>query len=1070
MSILRASLNNPVASNMLMVLILGGGLVASMVIPREVFPEFELDRISVSVPYPGASPEDIERSICQKVEDYLTGLEGVKEITSTSREGLGTVVLELYTDADVGRVLDDVKNEIDKIDFPLEAEDPIIQEITLKRHVIHVAVAGEAPERTRKEIAEEVRDELNELPEISQVSVSGVRPYEITVEVSERSLRRHGLTMADVAEAIGSSSFDLPAGDLETPGGELTIRVVGEKLRAEQYRSIPVLSRADGTIVRLSEVATVREGFEDLDIGGQFNGLPAALVSVYKTRDEDTIEITRAVRAYVAAKGPQLPEGITLETWSDRSQIVQDRLDMLVRNGAQGLVLVFLVLWLFLRLRLSLWVALGIPVSILGTVMVIYLTGGTLNMMSMFALIMALGLIVDDAIVVGENVYSRMESGDAPLLAAERGTRAVMLPVIGAVSTTWLAFLPLMFIEGIMGRFIEILPQAVIVALAFSLLECLVILPPHLGHGLRPDRYGTGGPPAGLRGLGPRLRRRLDGAIQHFIHVQFRRLYRLAVRYRYVTVAVVLAVLVITAGAFAGGRIRVVGFPKLDSDTLQAQLVLQTGTPRERTEEVARRITAAALELNGQFETESGEPVVQRVYALIGQQAGPGGESGGHVADVIVELLPAERRGERLPSSEIEKQWRENTGRVSDAQSLRFSGLRGGPRGKALEIRVLGESTAQIQPLADRLRERLGRLAGVSDIEDDAQPGKMEMKIRPRPGAENLGVTLRLLARQLRDRFYGNESLKVQRGRDEVKVMVRYPEEQRRSLGDVETLRVRTADGAEVPFGEVADVTFQRGYTTLRRVDGKSVITVSAEVDEDLANAEQILQQLRREGFFAELTSSVAGSKIDLRGQRQQIFESLNALYVWYPVALLGIYTILAGVFRSYVQPVIIMIAIPFGLVGAAVGHGLLGFEISLMSLFGMVALTGIVVNDSLVLIDRINENVRGGTALAEAAEEGAVRRFRPILLTTVTTVAGMGPLLLERSFQAQFLKPMVISIASGLLFATALTLLVVPSLYLIGNDLKRVLHWLRRGEWVEPDAVISVENRLEDPAEQTDG
>ena len=536
-------------------------------------------------------------------------------------------------------------------------------------------------------------------------------------------------------------------------------------------------------------------------------------------------------------------------------------------------------------------------------------------------------------------------------------------------------------------------------------------------------------------------------------------------RYRYVTVAVFLAVMLVTVGAYAGGHIRAVLFPRNDSDTLRASLVMPTGTPFWRTDLLAARLTRAALDLNRQFEGTSGKPVVRNVYTLVGQQTPLPGvvpAVGSHVADVVVELLPAEQRRAGLTSTRIIRQWRRNAlaaGGMDQALQLTFGSFRGGPGGKALEIRLLGESTEALKPVAAQLKDRLQGFRGVNDIQDDALPGKLEMRIRLKAGAENLGIHLRQLAGQLRDAFYGNESLKVQRGRDEIKVMVRYPQWQRRSLEAVENMRVRTAAGAEVPFHEVAEVTIERGYTTLRRVGGKSVVTVSADVDEKVANAEQILRQLQRPGgFFDRLRLAHPGLRIELRGQRQQFAESLGALEVWYPLALLGIYSVLAAIFRSYVQPVIIMLAIPFGLVGAVVGHWVLGFEVTLLSLFGMVALTGIVVNDSLVLIDCVNRQVRSGRPVEAALEAGALRRFRPIILTTVTTVVGMTPILLERSFQAQFLKPMVVSIAFGLTFATMLTLLVVPSLYLIGNDLRRVLRWLRSGRWPSSEEVVARE------------
>jgi multidrug efflux pump subunit AcrB len=1053
--IIRRSVENPVAANLLMILILVGGMISAFLIPRELFPEFSVDHISVSVPYPGAAPAEVEKGICLKIEDKLTGLEGIEEITCESREGSGVVLLKLRVGADPQEVLDEVKSEVEKIDFPEEAEDPTSVELTIRHHVIHVAVAGHAGEATLKEIAEEIRDEINDLPEVSQVSVSAVRRAEITVEASEEALRRYNLTLGRIAQAIRESSFDLPAGTVKTRAAELTVRIVGELSTAEEYKTIPVLSRPDGTVVRLGEIATVREGFEDVDVGGQFNGDPAALVSVFKTPKEDTVRITGAVRRYVQQKRRQMPEGITLQTWADQSKLIQDRLRMLIRNGIMGLCLVVLVLWLFLGIRLAIWVAMGIPVSIMGAMLVLNVTGATLNMMSMFALIMALGLIVDDAIVVGENVYRQVENGAHPRDAAVKGTLSVLLPVTGAVVTTWLAFVPLLFVPGVMGRFIAILPVTVIVALGFSLIECLLILPPHLAHSLQHRALARrrGG---ALRGAAQGARTRIDAALERFLRRVFTPVFRGAARYRYFTVACALGVAAVVAGGYFGGRLKVVAFPKVDSDTLRAKLVLPTGTPIDRTEAASRQITAAALRLNEQFapqrKASRGRPVVERVYALLGQTSGFGGDVGSHVAEVIVELLPSEDRGVR--SDALTSKWRQNVGAIPGAISLTFGAFRGGPRATPIEVRLLGASTDRIKPAAERLKDKLAGYPGVKDIEDDALPGKMEMRIRLKRGGLALGINQLRLARQVRNAFYGDEGLKIQRGRDEVKVRVRYPDSRRRSLGDIERMRIRTDSGAEVPFAEVADVRMERGYTVLRRIGGKSVITVGADVDEDVVNAEEILTDLEGSGFLGSLTAATPGLRVDLRGQRQQIFESLGALFVWFPLALLGIYTVLAALFKSYVQPLIIMVAIPFGLVGAVVGHWLTGFDLTLLSMFGMVALAGIVVNDSLVLLDLVNRKVRDGVAVLRAVEEGARQRFRPILLTTVTTVLGITPLMLERSFQAQFIKPMAISIAFGLSFATLLTLIVVPCLYLIGNDVRRAFRWLRTGQLVSAEDV----------------
>ena len=1060
MNPIRWFVDNPVAANMLMLLLLLGGGYMAWRIPRELFPEFAEDMIQITVTYPGASPSEVEDGVVMPIEEELEGVEGIEEMVGVSREGIGVVTLEVSTDADVRTVLDKAKSKVDQVDLPPEIEDYEVVELTRRSHVVHIAVSGDAPERTLKEIAEDLRDEIQDLPEVSQVVLGGVRDYEILVEVTEQSLRRHKLTLAAVARAISEGSLDLPAGSVKTAEGELTLRVTGKLYRAADYEKLVVLSKPDGTVVRLGEIATVREGFADVDIGGQFNGKPAVMVSVFKTPEEDTVAITRAVRNYIDRKRAAIPEGIDVQIWADTSKVIKDRLDLLVRNGAQGLVLVVGVLWLFLGWRLSFWVALGIPVSLLGTILVLNVAGMSLNMISMFALIMALGLIVDDAIVVGENVFAFTEKGLPPSEAAVAGTRGVLLPVVGAVTTTWVAFLPLLLLPGLIGRFMAILPITVILALALSLLECLVILPPHLAHSLRARRRagdsGAGAPwPA-------RVRARIDGVIRTVIEVHFARLYRVVTRYRYVALAVMAAVLATIGAAKLTGRLPATFFPKMDSDTVIARLRMPTGTPLDKTRRYARRIAEAALAMNDQLAAANGGPVVQRVYSSLGAetQSRSGGvmEGGSHVADVIVELLPAEKRSIR--SEEAVARWRENTGPVPEALTLTFGGFRHGPVGSPLAIRLLGDSTDALKPAAERLKAELATFRGVTDIEDDALPGNMEMRVRLKDEGHSLGINLAMLAAQLRNAFYGFETLKLQRGRDEVKVRVSYPPARRRSLGHVEEMRVRTPAGDEIPFLQVADVRLQRGYTTLRRVDRDSVVTVSADVDEKVANAEEVLGELTGRGFLDELTALHPGMKISFHGQREQWTESLGSLKVFYPIALLAIFTILAGLFKSYLQPIIVMVAIPFGLVGAVIGHRLLGYNISIMSLFGMVALTGIVVNDALVLIDYVNKCVRGGMKVHAAAEAAALRRFRPIVLTTATTVAGMMPILLERSFQAQFLKPMVAAIVFGLAFATMLTLLAVPCLYLIGNDVARALRWMRTGRWPSPEEVSAQARR----------
>jgi len=1032
------STKNRVTVNLLMIFIILAGILALSRMRREMFPQFSLDFINISVVYPGATPEEIEEGICIKIEEQIKGIEGISKIMSRASEGRGSVTAELDVDSDdeVQEILDEVKTEVDRIDtFPEDAEKPVIIELVMREPVINVAVYGDVSERKLRQVAEKIRDDLTDAETISLADLLGVRDYEMSIEVSEENLRRYGLTFDGVTEAIRTASLDLPGGVIKTPGGDVLIRAKGQRYFGREFEDIPLITRQDGTIIPLGDVADIIDGFEDVDQWGRFNGKRMAMVQVSRTTEEDIIEIAHTVKDYVEAHRDMLPKGVELAIWGDLSKMVQDRINLLSRNGTQGIFLVFLSLALFLNFRLAFWVAIGIPISFMGAFFVLNWHGDTINMISLFAFIMTLGILVDDAIIFGENVYSHSSQGKSHSQAVIDGIGEVGWPVVMAVTTTIVAFAPLLFVTGIMGKFIAVLPTAVIIILIVSLAEALVILPAHLDGALS---RASGYQPS-RKGLQVRLLATVEKGLHYVIHRHYARAIKFVITNRYFSFCIALGVLIIMAGLIAGGHVSFVLFPKTDSDWMIAELSYPLGTPVQVTENTIKRIEEAAMGLNQQLARElpKGEKMVQHVLSLVGQippRDWKAGERGGHAGQIFVELLTSENRP-GIRAEHVINEWRKKVGNVPGVERLSFLLLHGGPAGNPIEVQLVGQDFETLKQAASELKTEIASYPGTYDITDDFKPGKEEKKLKARPGARPLGISLQDIARQVRQAFYGEEALRIQRGRDDVKVMVRYSKSERRSLAGMEEMRIRTSQGAEIPMEEVAEIANGRAYSSIRRVDRKRVITVISDLDQEIANAAKIVNDLKAD-FLPRLLKQYPGVSFSMEGEEKRRVESLDSLYRGFVLALMGIYFLLATQFRSYLQPVIIMIAIPFGLVGAVAGHLIMGLDLTLMSLFGLVALSGIVVNDSLILIDFINRAVGAGKPIEEAVETSGKARFRPVILTSVTTIAGLMPLMLERNFQAQFLIPMAVSITFGLLVATVLTLLLVPALYMIVKDL----------------------------------
>ena len=1034
---------------------------------REMLPQFALDMIHVGVVYPGSSPEEVEEGICIKIEENLEGIEGIDRMISTASEGYGEVLVELTSDADARRVLDEIKANVDRIDtFPEEAEEPVVTEVLKRDPTISVAVYGDVSEKRLRRYAEKIRDDLLEAeplvsqanttlqnlliqfinlitikqPDtITQIDLVGVRDYEIAVEVTEQNLRRYGISFDQVTSAVRSSSIDLAGGTIKTKQGEILVRTKGQRYFGAEFEEIPLITLNDGTVVRLGQVANVIDGFKDTDLKTRFNAKPAAIVQVNRTSDQDVVEIAKIVKDYVSSQQESLPSDIQIATWGDLSVMVQDRIDLLLRNGIQGITLVFLALALFLNFRLAFWVSIGIPISFMGAFLALNFLGQSVNMISLFAFIMTLGILVDDAIIVGENIYTHYSRGKSPSAAVVDGLKEVGGPVVMAVTTTIVAFSPLLFIAGITGKFIAVMPMAVIAILAVSLIEALIILPAHLDHALkRSDRK---------RGRFITVHERLRGRVESGLNFVIERLYTPAIRYvvknRYFTFSIGIGVLIISLGIIAGGYVPFVFFPKGESDWIVADVSYPLGTPFRVTEETIGHMENKAFELNdvfGEF-TETNGALVKNSFSLVGlipRRDWKPPEFGNHVGEIWIELASSGTRG-NISTQDILNRWRQSVGEIPGIDTLTFGALEGGPAGNPIAIQLSGNDFDQLQQAAEEVKKELHTFPGLFQITDNFKTGKQEKKIKIKEGSRSLGITMRDVARQVRQAFYGDEALRIQRGRDDIRVLVRYADRDRRSLSGFEELRIRTADGREIPLEEVAYVTHGRAYSVINRVDRKRTITVISDIDEDVANAAQVVASLKA-NFLPDLVARYPGISYNLEGQEKETRKSMDSIKSGYLLAMMGIFLLLAYQFRSYVQPVIIMMAIPFGLIGAILGHLIMGMHFTMISIFGIVALSGIVVNDSLILIDFINRAIRRGVAVDDAVIQSGKARFRPVLLTSITTIAGLFPLLLERSFQAQFLVPMAVSICFGLLAATVLTLLFVPALYLIVRDFTRLI------------------------------
>lgn len=1011
---------NPVAANLLMVVILFGGIMAVGTVRVAMFPETESNFVRVTVPYRGAAPQEVEDGVVVRIEEALADLKGVKAMRSVAREGQGQVTLEVQQGIDVDELLNEVKLRVDAIaTFPVLTERPIIAKQEFQQGIIWVSVFGELDDRARKLFAEQVRDELQKLPELNDVVVVGGRAFEIGIEVPEAALRKYGLSFDEVAQAVRRSSVDLPGGSIRTDGGDIRLRTIGQAYSGQDFAGIVLRTNPDGTRLTLADVAHIEDGFVETTGFARFDGKPALNIRVSSVGAQSEIAIADAVKRYVDARQPSLPEGLGLAYWGDRSFYLKGRLDMMERNMAAGAVLVFLCLGIFLRLSIAVWVIVGIPICFLGALWLMPLSPwpASINMLSLFGFILVLGIVVDDAIIIGESVYSETREHGYGIDNVIRGAQRVAVPATFGVLTTIAAFAPLLFIEGQAAAFVAAIAVVVVLCLIFSLIESKLILPAHLAHmgGKRQTDADAG--------RLTRFRRRFANGLEAFIEKRYRPMLQRSLDQVGITLAVFVATLLVVIGLVLGGALRFVFFPDIPSDFIQVQLTLNDGTAPRQRDIALDRVERAVFEIDAEHRAQTGEDLVRHV-ALFTQ-----GDIGGQL---VVELTKSEDRS--ITTYELNDALRERVGALPGAKELRFQSTTNPGGGAPIEFRLSGVDVPQLDAAAAELVAHLQTFDGVYDINSSINAGTQEVRISIRPEAEALGLTQSELGRQVRQAFFGEEAQRIQRGRDDIRVMVRYPLAERRSLQDLTDMRIRTPAGDEVPFAEVADVSMDSSISAINREDRQRTVTVTAYADAGRIEPRAVTAEVRSV-FIPELLERHPSVRTNLGGASLEEQRMQRGFGIALATSLFLIYALLAIPLKSYTQPLLIMSVIPFGVVGAAIGHMLTGQAFSMFSTYGIIALAGVVVNDSLILVDFVNRARADGVPLREAVVQAGTQRFRPVLLTSLTTFFGLVPILLERSLQAQFIIPMATSLAFGILFATVITLFLIPALYIVIGD-----------------------------------
>lgn len=1009
---------NPIAANLAMVVLLGGGVWTAFAIQKEVFPQFQLDVVDVSVVYPGAAPSEVEQGILLPVEEAIQGVQGIREITSTAREGAGTVSIELVTGTDRMKAFQEIDQAVNRIrTFPDDIEEPEVRLQSRQREVMELGLYGDVDIWTLRQLAERLRDRLVADPAITQVEIGNVPDYVTHVEIPLARLREHGLTLGEVAAVIARSSEDVPAGAVETRSGEILLRMQERKQWAEEFGDIVVLTAESGSTLTLADLAEITDGFEEAGFHSRFNRQPSVEIQIYRIGSQSPLEIAEAVRTIVDDFEQAVPEGVSVRIDSNAARDYRERLSLLVENGAMAIVIVLLILAVFLEVRLAFWVMVGMTIAFVGGLVFLPLIGVSINMISMFGFLVVLGIVVDDAIVVGENVFEYRQRGLDHMEAAVAGAREMARPVTFSILTSIIAFIPLLLIPGATGSFWWPLPAVVIVVLAVSLLEALFILPAHLGHVSR--RSGA----APERALNRWQRWFADHATRS-VDRFYRPFLELCLRHRYVTISLALALLAVVGGFAWSDHMGMIMMPQVAADEIEAGITLPVGTTPDQAARVALEVTDSTHRM---FEEHDLYRVAEGIKTNV---------RGQNFVDVEIVMKPP---GERdMTADEVIALWRDEIGDIEGVDQITFEAERG-PGGWAQDISVdLSHSDIGVLERASMtLLARVEEFDSTRDVTDNYDKGKTQLDLRLLPEARNLGLTSSDVGQQVRDAFFGALALRQLRGTNEIEVRVKLPEAEREDLRFVEEFVVRTPDGTEVPLLDVVDVRRTEAFTTITRRDGRRVVTVSTDVEPESAIA-RVLQSLQRD-VLPELRADHPGLTWSFQGSQAEMRESTRALWATFAIAMAVVYSLLAIAFSSYLQPLIVMGAIPFGIVGAVLGHILLGEDLSLISFMGVVALSGVVVNDSLIMIDYANRQ-RGESSAFEAIHRAGVRRFRPIMLTTVTTFGGLTPIILETSSQAAYLIPMAISLGFGIVFATSIILVLVPCLYMVLEDVTLVL------------------------------
>ncbi len=1023
---------NGVAANLLMLFLVFSGLVSLLSVKQMVFPEFSLDVIEVRVDYPGALPSEIEDSIIKRIEDQIEGVDGIREVRAQAAEGVGVVTLELNRGEDTATKLDEIKAEIDRITaFPGEAEEPQVSELTTRSRVVEIALYGDVPPRALKELAELAKDDLSLDPAISFVDVRGTQPYEISIEISNDRLRAYGLSLTQVAAIIAENSLDLPAGEIETGRDEILVRTVGRSYTGQDFGDIVLIGDAGGATVHLRDVATVVDGFQETDSFIEFNGQPAAFVQVFRIGEERVLDVVAAVETYVdETLRAELPPGVSLRIWRNDANELEDRLSLLIRNGIIGLTLVMIALTLFLDLKLAFWVAAGIFVSFIGAFTAMGALGISINQLSLFGFILAIGIVVDDAIVVGENIFARNHSGVGAREAAIAGATRISTPVIFAVLTTIVAFIPLLFLPGTLGKFLGDVPAVVIIVLVLSLVESLLVLPRHLSH-VDPAR-----PRRGISVLLARAREATDRALTAFTSGPLDGAVRFATLHWGFVIACSIAIFFLALGLLSSGLVKFGFAPRVEATYVTASLELAPGANAERTERIAEQVRQIGLEAANAIEAdlglEKGSTIIAQ-YLSIGAGTGFGSGPGGggislpqaNEATIILELIDPNEREFR--TQVFENRWRAMVPELPDVTKLVFSSSLINI-GDPVDLEISGANAENLDRAVRQIEQELNGLNGVFDVRSDQEQGRREVTLSLKPEARTFGLTLQDVAAQIRAAFFGAEALRVQRNREEVRVYVRLPEVERRTIGDIYTYRIRTPQGDFVPLRSVVDIAIEEGPTTINRRNGQRIVTITANVDESVTTGADVNAYMI-ENYLPRLFDRIPDVTFALAGEQREQAETGAVLGRSFLIALFVIYTLLAVVFRSYTQPLIVLAAIPFGLVGAIVGHLIMGITMTFISVFGVVGLSGVIINGSLVLIDFFNDRRREVACVREAIVDAAKARFRPILLTSLTTFLGIFPLIIEQSTQAQFLVPLAVSIGFGVLVGVPIAMFLVPAL-----------------------------------------